>query len=295
MYLIMDGYVYKIIKLKFTLFKILTNTYFNMNFIFGIITFLVSIISFIVWMISLTSGADTVAIYFWIGVFSLILLALTINGVIDIKSKNEMEIREMNVAYQQEKTLKLKEEEALKLIQLDIQKQSYIDSYGDLSKEISFKKSTSYPYNIDYNNTILIFENSSKIIIQNKILSFKDIIAFELKDDEQIIYHGSSSTSKSSTSTSKSSTSTGSMIGRAVVGGVLLGGVGALIGGATAKKDITTINTPQQAIVSHNFKVNIIVNSISNPQIILNLEKNNTAANELVAVMSVILERNKIM
>ncbi len=256
-----------------------------MNLIFGIITFLVTVISFSVWYIALVSGADTVAIYFWIGVFSFILLMLTIKGVIDIKSPKEMEIIERNVVYQQEKVQKQKEEDALRLIQSENQKQSYIDTFGYLSKEIKLLFNSPKNITEDIINKILVFESSKKIIIQEKEFWFADILSFELKDDEQMLY-------QSSYSTSKSSTSTGSMIGRAVVGGVLLGGVGALVGGATAKKNITT-SSSYQAIVNHNFKVNIVVNSISDPQIIVNLGKNNIAADDLVAVLSVILERNK--
>lgn len=267
-------------------YYILINPISIMNFIFGIITFLVGTVSLIVWYISLISGADTVAIYFWISAFSLFLLFLTLKGVIDIKSTKEMEIQKRMVINQQEKALKVKEEEEVRLVQSENQKQFYIDTFGYLSKEIKLLFNSPKNKTEDIINKILIFESSKKIIIQEKEFWFPDILSFELKDDEQMLY-------QSSYSTSKSSTSTGSMIGRAVVGGVLLGGVGALVGGATAKKNITTTSTSYQPIVNHNFRVDIVVNSISDPQIIVNLGKNNIAADELVAVLSVILERNK--
>jgi hypothetical protein len=52
----------------------------------------------------------------------------------------------------------------------------------------------------------------------------------------------SSTSSISQVGTSSSTANTGSMLGRAVVGGVLTGGAGAVIGGLSGKRD-STINT----------------------------------------------------
>lgn len=259
------------------------NTLFKIFAIIGFATFM------IIWEVSLLNWADTIAIYFWIAIVFGVLVGLSQNGSIKIpdskkhltKMENKNEIERQNIR-------KKIDEEAEIARQIDCKKQPFIDSYGDLSKEIKLDRYCNPHYNSELvENKILIFEDSSKIIIQGKIFKFIDIIAFELKDDEQIIY-------QSSVSTSTSSTSTGSLVGRAIVGGVLLGGVGAIVGGVTAKKDIITTNTPQQTIVTHNYKVHIIVNSISEPQIILNLGKHGTEpTNELVAVLLVILERNK--
>lgn len=175
------------------------------------------------------------------------------------------------------------------LLEYRNQKKSFIDLFGEISNELSLAEKTFYGHNDPkITETVFVFESTSKLVINTKILDFSDLIAFELKSNEQIIY-------KSSVSTSKSSASTGSMIGRAVVGGVLFGGVGAVVGGATATKNTTTINSPQQANVTHNYKIHIIVNSITEPQIVIDLRKNEEAANELVAVLSVILERKRLL
>lgn len=76
---------------------------------------------------------------------------------------------------------------------------------------------------------VLIYEQSSVIIINSKKYEFSDILGYSLVDD------ATSETITTSVGTAK--TSTGSMIGRAVVGGVLTGGLGAVAGAATAKKE----------------------------------------------------------
>ena len=76
---------------------------------------------------------------------------------------------------------------------------------------------------------VLVKESTSQILLNDNLYNFDDIIDFSLLDKQTVIQHHSGSTAETNTST-------GSMIGRAVVGGVLTGGVGAAIGAATAKK-----------------------------------------------------------
>ena len=261
-------------------------------FLIGIVIsgIILLIISFI---IASTTGSGITWLFF--GLFILSIIAFFIVLLIDIpdfskniEERNQLlkETREQNLKVKIEsEKLKAIEEQKIEKLKENLTK-DYVDLYGSITKEIKLVNDMYPQYKSESNdNKVFIFESSFKIIIQKKVLCFADIIAFELKDDEQIIY-------KSSISTSKSSALTGSMIGRAVVGGVLLGGVGAVVGGATANKNTTTINTPQQASVTHKYKVHIIVNSISERQIVLNLGKNEEAANEIVAVLSVILKRN---
>lgn len=94
-------------------------------------------------------------------------------------------------------------------------KKQFESEYGSPSLEI---RNTWRPNTKD---TILVFSNSEKIVINECVHAFSDIIDFSVNEKKSY----------------KSSTSTGSIIGRGIVGGVLLGGVGALAGATTAKKN----------------------------------------------------------
>ena len=75
-----------------------------------------------------------------------------------------------------------------------------------------------------------------------KIYNYSDIVDFELLEDGESISKGG--------------------LGRAVVGGVLLGGVGAVVGGVTGGKKTKGICS--------NLKIKITINNISNPTVYLN-------------------------
>ena len=80
---------------------------------------------------------------------------------------------------------------------------------------------------------------------------------------------------------------TGNMVKRAVVGGLLFGGAGAVIGGVTAKK--ASISKQDDDKVVHNYTVFINVNSMSNPVISVNVGKDVHKANEIVSLINVII------
>ena len=80
------------------------------------------------------------------------------------------------------------------------------------------------------------------------------------------------------------------MIGRAIVGGVLTGGVGAIIGGATASKTTTTSGGISRT--THSYKLIITINSLSHPTERIYLGENSTYANEICSILSIILNRN---
>jgi hypothetical protein len=149
------------------------------------------------------------------------------------------------------------------------EKAAYIkEKYGEITKEL-------------WERRILICEDSKIVLINEEPYSFSDIMNIELVDNEKQIFQKQSSTTK---------VSTGNMLGRAVVGGVLLGGVGAIIGGATAKKE-TIINAPE-VHTTHDYNIYITVNSLSNPLITLSIGKNEQIAREISSFLAVIIERN---
>lgn len=102
-------------------------------------------------------------------------------------------------------------------------------------------------------------DNTKQILIkdklENKLLEYKDIVEYELlvDDDESITKGG---------------------LGRAVVGGVLFGGVGAVVGGITDKKKSKT--------VINSLKVKITINNINKPDIYINLVTSQLKANSIL-------------
>lgn len=131
---------------------------------------------------------------------------------------------------------------------------------------------------------LLVFETSNIVIINSAEYKFSNILGFSLVDD---------ATSETiTTSAGNAKTSTGSMIGRAVVGGVLTGGLGAVAGAATAKKNINTDATSHTK-TKHNYTLYINVNDIQNPIISIPIGDNSTKAQKLAAIFNVIIERNK--
>lgn len=90
--------------------------------------------------------------------------------------------------------------------------------------------------------------------VNPKIYSFDDIVGYELLENGDSITKGG--------------------LGRAVAGGVLLGGVGAVVGGTTGKRTTkTTVNS---------LKIKITVNDTSNPSAYINLITTPTKANSFI-------------
>lgn len=131
---------------------------------------------------------------------------------------------------------------------------------------------------------VLVYEQSKIIVINSKEYKFSDILGYSLVDD------ATSETITTSTGTAK--TSTGNMLGRAVVGGVLTGGLGAVVGAATAKKDISD-NATSQTTTTHKYTLYINVNNLQEPTIVLYIGNDASKAQKLAGIMNVIIERNK--
>ena len=134
-------------------------------------------------------------------------------------------------------------------------------------------------------NSFIVFEDSSTLFIENRPYSFKDIISFDVFDNSEKVYSGNSITT--------TKTNTGSMIGRAVVGGALFGGAGAIIGGATAKKESNS-TISQFSYTAHKYEIIITVNSLSMPLLKLEIGGNKEAMQQISSILSIIVERNKI-
>ena len=134
--------------------------------------------------------------------------------------------------------------------------------------------------NID--DCILVFAETRKIWIFGKVCNFNEFIGCSIKDDLQI---------EKSSVTYKTKTSTSSMLGRAIVGGVLTGGIGALVGGATAKKKTVVVPSGNDKTI-HDFTVVINTNDLSCPIIYVKCGADELLANELHGIINAIVSKN---
>jgi hypothetical protein len=162
----------------------------------------------------------------------------------------------------------------------ELEKEERIRKYG----EISFGYQSKCPY-----SNIEVYESSKVVYLkygeETWMFNFSDIIKVDIYEDGRI---SSSITSTSGTSKAKTS----SMIGRATVGGVLLGGTGAVIGGTTGKREIgTTSNTKIQEVVVYSMVITINNLSMPSIQIKARYAESKEFIKKVSSVLSIIIER----
>ncbi len=131
---------------------------------------------------------------------------------------------------------------------------------------------------------IIISEEKQCIRLYETDYKFEAILGYSLVDD---------ATSETiTTSLGKAKTSTGSMVGRAVVGGMLTGGLGAVAGAATAKKKITADATSHTTTM-HKYTIYVNVDSIDNPTVTISVGEDSPKAHKIANLFNVIIERTK--
>lgn len=160
---------------------------------------------------------------------------------------------------------------------------SMIARLGEYTASVNYGNWRDSPeYNM--NKSVLVFENPKIIVINSKEYHFSDILGYSLEDN---------STNETVTfSEGSAKTATGSMIGRAVVGGVLTGGLGAVAGAATAKKNIST-DAVSTTTTKHNYIMYINVNNLQDPVIMLHIGNMSEKAQKLASILNIIIEGNK--
>ena len=139
-------------------------------------------------------------------------------------------------------------------------------------------------------NHFLVFEEGNILVVNNDEIPFSKLIGYNVQDNSETI-----ATSSVASYTCTTSTSTGSMLGRAVVGGVLLGGVGALAGATTAKQNTTTTPTGKTTTTTktrHNYVIFINVDDLSNHTRKLNVGDDVEKLNNITNILNIILQRN---
>lgn len=107
-----------------------------------------------------------------------------------------------------------------------------------------------------YKNAFIVFPVSQNIHVYSKTIPFSQLLGCEIKDD--------SYTTVTGTKEEVTRASNGSTVGRALVGGLIAGPVGAIVGGATAKKTTEVIDNTQ-TITHHHYFAIINLSDIATP------------------------------
>lgn len=131
------------------------------------------------------------------------------------------------------------------------------------------------------NHLFKIYDQSKVIIINEVEIPFSLLRGCQLVTDGQII---------TSEYTGKENTNTGSMVGRAIVGGVLTGGAGAIIGGATASKRQIGTNT---SVSQSKYSVIISMNDLKNPTKIYDCNTDLEFASDFANTINLIIENER--
>ena len=129
-----------------------------------------------------------------------------------------------------------------------------LNTYGKPTIKIPARCYSSFSAELlttDFNTEIWVFEPYKLITIKGMLYEFRQITGYSVSVNNQIV-------------SSSTRTSTGSALGRAIVGGALLGEAGAVIGAFTANKT-TEYETLDKTVIT------IFTNSLSNPAIVLDL------------------------
>lgn len=173
-------------------------------------------------------------------------------------------------------------------------KKDFNKAYAQLSKDKRFEekqkirlrqiKATYGEEAIIIGTDLIISKEKQCIRLYDTDYKFEDILGCSLIDD---------ATNKTiTTSIGNTKTSTGSMVGRAVVGGILTGGLGAVAGATTAKKNIS-IDSASKTVTTHQYTIYVNINSLENPTIIIRVGKDSQMAHKIVHILNIIIERTK--
>lgn len=136
----------------------------------------------------------------------------------------------------------------------EIANRELVKTYGEPTIRIparSYGVPMNWARDTDINSQVIVFEPLKKILLKGKMYDFSQITGYTVSVNNHIV-------------SSNTQTSTSSALGRAAVGGALLGGVGAAIGASTAKKS-TEFNTKEETVIT------IFLDSLIEPSVTLDL------------------------
>ena len=203
---------------------------------------------------------------FWV-IILMIIIVISINN--DQEKKEEAERKEKRKAEREAHLAELKSE-------YDKYTEERLALYGEPTNVITIEPN-------DIHNQIVVYESHNLISIMGKDYKMTDVLSCTYTDSSYV---------KKGEVSYETITDNGSMLGRAAVGGALLGATGAIIGGSTAKTNTTVVSQGNDVTI-HNYTVLINMDSLSEPIIKIYLGKKAGLVNEIVGLMNVIARRNQ--
>lgn len=166
-------------------------------------------------------------------------------------------------------------EREAKIAEYNAQKEHFLAINGTPDKSIIINE-------FDLNSEIHVYESTKKVFIMGKEYSFNDVMSCTVSSRDRI---------ERGNITAITESNNGSIVGRAVVGDIVAGPVGAIIGGSTAKQQTEYVHGDDKVV--HNYTINITMNSISEPNIRINTGERPKLTNEIVSLMNVIIARKE--
>lgn len=176
---------------------------------------------------------------------------------------------------------------------------SFEEKYGKPDKTIETFYNTGEGGYLDLINECRLYVQAKHLVITTPStlysIPFARVVGYEIID-----VNGNSSTPLISASTTITKTDTGDMIKRAIIGGVVAGGVGAIIGAATAKRTTTSElsqideyrNLIRMNTNSTNLELIIKTDDIASPSLKIRFDMFKKKAEDLAASLNAIITQN---
>lgn len=175
----------------------------------------------------------------------------------------------------------------------------YEDKYGKADKIIETFYNTKENGYWDLINECRLYKEAKKLVITTPSvlysIPFARIVGYDIID-----VNGNQSAPLITATTTVTKTDTGDMIKRAIIGGVVAGGVGAVVGAITAKKTTTSKlseideyrNLIRMNTNSTNLALIIRTDDISTPTLKISFDMFRNKAEDLAAILNAIIVQN---
>ena len=205
-------------------------------------------------------------------VCAIYILSHSINSFFDARDKRHAEkVAEME-RYQEQKRQELKEKED----KYNAFRNELIARNGEPGRVVLIHESRFDQFNMD--NELIVFDKVKKLWLCGHEIPIGDINSF-MVDDESTILKGDIK--------AVTSTNTGSLAGRSIAGALIGGEAGAIIGGATAKRE-TVFRQGSDKII-HDYALVVNVCDLNNPMLLIKIGRDKKKAMEINALMQVVM------